>query len=145
MYSHLLIPIDGSPLSMGAMQTAMAFARDAGAEVTVLTVVEPFHIFTVSPEQLQAKRGEYERQARAHAADLLAAAEREAKLLGVRCEVVQVESDDPYLVIVETASKRGCDLIAMASHGRRGIAALLLGSVTLKVLTHSKVPVLVYR
>lgn len=145
MYSHILIPIDGSPLSMGAMQTAMAFARDAAAKVTVLTVVEPFHIFTIAPEQLQARRDAYEKDARAHAAEFLAAAEREAKLLGVHCEVVQAESDDPYLVIVETALKRGCDLIAMASHGRRGIAALLLGSVTLKVLTHSKVPVLVYR
>lgn len=145
MYSHILIPIDGSRLSMEAMRTAMVFARDAGAKVTVLTVVEPFHIFTVSAEQLEAKRDEYERKASAHAADLLAAAEREANLLGVHCAVAQVESDDPYIVIIETASKRGCDLIAMASHGRRGIAALLLGSVTLKVLTHSKVPVLVYR
>lgn len=145
MYSHILIPIDGSPLSMTAMQTAMAFARDAGAKVTVLTVVEPFHIFTVAPEQLQSRRDAYEKETRAHAAEFLAAAEREAKLLGLQCDVVQAESDDPYLVIVETASKRGCDLIAMASHGRRGIAALLLGSVTLKVLTHSKVPVLVYR
>lgn len=145
MYSHILIPIDGSPLSMGAMKTAMAFARDVGAKATVLTVVEPFHVFTVSPEQLESTRVEYEKQARAHAAEFLAAAEREAKLLGVHCEVAQAESGDPYLVIVETAAKRGCDLIAMASHGRRGIAALLLGSVTLKVLTHSKVPVLVYR
>ena len=145
MYSHILIPIDGSPLSMAAMKTAMAFARDADAKVTVLTVVEPFHIFTASPENLQATRGEYDKHARTHAAEFLAAAEREAKLLGIRCEIAQTTSDDPYPVIIETATKRGCDLIAMASHGRRGIAALLLGSVTQKVLTHSKVPVLVYR
>lgn len=145
MYSHILIPIDGSPLSMEAMRTAMAFARDAGAKATVLMVVEPFHLFTVSPEQLPVKRAEYERDAKAHAADILAAAEREAKLLGVHCEVVQTDGDDPHRVIIETGSQRGCDLIAMASHGRRGIAALVLGSVTQKVLTHSKIPVLVYR
>lgn len=145
MYSHILIPIDGSPLSMGAMQAAMAFARDAGAKVTVLTVVEPFGVVSFSPEPLQARRDEYRKQAQTQAAEILTAAEREAKLFGVHCEVVQAEGDDPYLVIIETAAKRGCDLIAMASHGRRGIAALLLGSVTLKVLTHSKVPVLVYR
>lgn len=145
MYSHILIPIDGSPLSRVAMQTAMAFARDAEAKVTVLTVVEPFHIFTASTEQLETTREEYNRHARAEAANHLAAAEREAKLLGVSCEVVITEGDDPYRDIIETATQRGCDLIAMASHGRRGFAAMLLGSVTLKVLTHSKVPVLVYR
>jgi nucleotide-binding universal stress UspA family protein len=63
----------------------------------------------------------------------------------VPCDVVQLESDAPYGVIIKTAENRGCDLIAMASHGRRGISAIVLGSETLKVLTHSKVPVLVYR
>lgn len=145
MYSHILIPIDGSPLSMTAMQTSIAFARDAGAKVTVLTVVEPFHIFTVSPDQLEATREQYEGEARTQAANYLAAAEREARLLGVPCDVVQVEGGDPYLAIIDTATQRGCDLVAMASHGRRGVAALILGSVTTKVLTHSNIPVLVYR
>ncbi len=145
MYSHILIPIDGSPLSMTAMQTSIAFARDAGAKVTVLTVVEPFHIFTVSPDQLEATREQYEGEARTQAANHLAAAEREARLLGVPCDVVQVEGGDPYLAIIDTATQRGCDLVAMASHGRRGVAALILGSVTTKVLTHSNIPVLVYR
>lgn len=69
----------------------------------------------------------------------------QAKDHGVTCEVIQLESDAPYEVIVDVADKRGCDLIAMSSHGRRGIAAVVLGSETVKVLTHSKVPVLVYR
>lgn len=145
MYSHILIPLDGSPLSMTAMQTSMAFARDAGAKVSALMVVEPFHIFTTSPDQLEATREQYEKQARADASTFLEAAEREAKRQGVPCDVVQTQHDDPYLAIIETATQRGCDLIAMASHGRRGIAALVLGSVTMKVLTHSKIPVLVYR
>lgn len=145
MYSHILLPIDGSPLSMTAMKSAMAFARDADAKVTVLTVVEPFHIFTTAPDKLEATREEYDKQARAQAAEFLAAAEHEARSLGIRCETVQTIHDDPYRVIIDTAAARGCDLVAMSSHGRRGVAALVLGSVTQKVLTHSKVPVLVYR
>jgi len=74
-----------------------------------------------------------------------AAAEQQAKQVGVPCEVVKVEHGQPFEAIIETAGARGCDLIAMASHGRRGISALLLGSETMKVLMHSKVPVLVYR
>ncbi|MFC0220341.1 nucleotide-binding universal stress UspA family protein [Pseudochelatococcus lubricantis] len=145
MFSHILIPDDGSPLSTTAMQAALEFARDAGAKVTVLTVIEPYSIFTASPEQLESTRAEYERLSRTQAGNILAAAEREAKRLGVPCEAVQTESDDPYLAIIETAAQRGCDLIAMASHGRRGISALVLGSVAQKVLTYSTVPVLVYR
>lgn len=145
MYTNILIPIDGSPLSMNAMQTSMTFARDAGAKVTVLTVVEPFHTFTASPEQLESTREEYDKQAREQAGTYLATAEQKAKSLGVACEVVLADSDDPYLAIIDTAVQRRCDLIAMASHGRRGVAALVLGSVTTKVLTHSKIPVLVYR
>lgn len=145
MYSHILIPIDGSPLSRIAMLTAMEFARDAGAKVTVLTVVEPFHIFTASTAQVEATREEYRQHAKAEAAGHLAVAEREAKALGVPCDVVQIESEAPYREIIKTATQHGCDLIAMASHGRRGVAALILGSVTTKVLTHSKIPVLVFR
>lgn len=145
MFSHVLIPTDGSPLSTVALQSAMAFARDAGAQVTVLTVIEPFHVLTVSPEQLESTRDDYLRTAGAHAAEHLSAAEQQARQIGVPCDVLQVQNDEPYLAILETAAARGCDLIAMASHGRRGIAALVLGSVTQQVLTHSKVPVLVYR
>jgi len=145
MFSHILIPIDGSPLSTAAMQSAMAFARGVGAKVTVLTVVEPFHVLAVSAEQLESTRGDYLRTAAAHAAEHLTAAEQQSRQIGVPCDVLQVQNEEPYLAIIDTAMARGCDLIAMASHGRRGIAALVLGSVTQKVLTHSKVPVLVYR
>lgn len=145
MYSHILIPVDGSPLSTTAMQTSMAFARDAGAKVTVLAVIEPFHVFTLAPDQMEATREQYEHHAREQGASWLAAAEREAKLLGVHCDAILTVGEDPYRDIIVTATERGCDLIAMASHGRRGVAALVLGSVTTKVLTHSKIPVLVYR
>ena len=111
----------------------------------VLTVVEPFHLMSTEPSQIEPTRLDYEHHARQQASLYLADAERRAKMLGVSCEVLQVVNEDPYQAIIETAERGACDLIAMASHGRRGVKALLLGSVTTKVLTHSKIPVLVYR
>lgn len=145
MYSHILIPTDGSPLSTTAVEQGMAFAKDAGAKVTVLKVIEPFHVFSAKAEQLESSRADYERRAREQAAYDLAEAELKAKRLGVPCETLHVEGDHPYQAIIDTAAKRGCDLIVMASHGRRGVAALVLASETVKVLTHSTLPVLVYR
>jgi nucleotide-binding universal stress UspA family protein len=97
-----------------------------------------------APQSFDAP-AEYTRHAHAQAERLLAEAEQQAKLVGVPCEVVKVEHGQPYEAIIETAGARGCDLITMASHGRRGISALLLGSETMKVLMHSKLPVLIYR
>jgi len=145
MYHHILIPTDGSPLSTVAVEHSMDFARDANAKVTVLTVVSPFHVFSANAAELTDTRTDYERRARMQAAEILTDAQLKAKARGVPCEVEQVENDSPYDVIIRTADKRGCDLIAMASHGRRGVAAIVLGSETLRVLTHSKIPVLVYR
>ena len=145
MYHHILIPTDGSPLSTVAVEHSMDFARDADAKVTVLTVVSPFDAFSTDAVGLVDTRTDYERRARMQAAQILTDAQLKAKARGVPCEVEQLESDSPYDVIIKTADKRGCDLIAMASHGRRGVAAIVLGSETLKVLTHSKIPVLVYR
>lgn len=145
MFNHLLIPTDGSPLSTLAVDKGLTFARDTGAKVTVLSVFEPFEIFTPSPEQLSSTREEYEKYARMETARALSDAQFKAKSLGVTCFGEQVESDEPYEAIISTAQAKGCDLIVMASHGRRGINALILGSVTTKVLTHSKIPVLVFR
>lgn len=145
MYQHILIPTDGTPLSVDAVEKGMRFAHDAGAKVTVVSVVEPFHVVSTDSKQVMETRSAYERHARASAARYLGEAERQAKALGVRCELVQVEDEHPYKAIIETAANKGCDLIAMASHGRRGVAAMLLGSETVKVLTHSSMPVLVYR
>jgi nucleotide-binding universal stress UspA family protein len=145
MYKHILIPTDGSPLSFDAVERSLAFAKDAGAKVTVLMATEPFHIFSMVPDQIAAMRGEYEREVSEHAQRHVAAAGQKAKTLGVPCDAVVVENAHPYEAIIATAVERGCDLIAMASHGRRGVSAIVLGSETLKVLTHSKLPVLVYR
>ena len=86
---------------------------------------------------------EHAARAKAHAQNILESVAQEARAAGVACETVQVEQDHPYEGIIDTAERRGCDLIVMASHGRSGIAAIVLGSVTMKVLTHTKIPVLV--
>jgi nucleotide-binding universal stress UspA family protein len=145
LFSHILVPTDGSPLSAQAVEKSLEFARDAGAKVTVVTVIEPFRFFTVDPEQLTDTKVGYERHAKQEASRILASAEHKAKSLGVICESAAVEHEHPYEAIIDTAKQRGCDLIAMASHGRRGVSALVLGSETAKVLTHSALPVLVYR
>jgi nucleotide-binding universal stress UspA family protein len=144
MYRHILIPTDGSPLSASAVEKGIALAKTLGAKVTALTVVEPFPVLRGAPQSYDAS-AEYTRHAHAQAERHLAEAEQQAKLAGVPCEVVKVEHGQPYEAIIETAGARGCDLITMASHGRRGISALILGSETMKVLMHSKLPVLIYR
>lgn len=145
MFQHILIATDGSLLSEGVVDKVMDFAREAGAKVTVVTAIEPFHVFSADPKQLSETEKAYTTHSKAEAAHYLSAAERKAKALGVQCTVVQVEHQHPFRAIIETAKKSGCDLIAMASHGRRGASALLIGSETTKVLTHSSIPVLVFR
>jgi nucleotide-binding universal stress UspA family protein len=145
MHRHILIPTDGSQLSTSALDKALAFAKDIGARVTILTVVEPFHVFSTDAIQLEATREQYENYSRKVAEDILDAAHAKARQRGVDCSGVQAISDEPAMVIVDTAEQSGCDLIAMASRGREGFTAFMLGSVTMKVLAHSKTPVLVYR
>ena len=145
MYSHILVPTDGSPLSTVAMEKSIEFARDAGAKVTILAVTRPLHIGSASSSQNASGRSEQARHDREHAAEYVTVGQQKAKQLGVPCEAALTEDDQPYRAIIRTADKNGCDLIAMASHGRRGVRAIVLGSETLKVLTHSKTPVLVYR
>ena len=145
MFRHILIPIDGSPLSEKALKNGLGLAKSLNARVTVLTVVEPFHVLSLAPQQLADTDAAYKRHAHAAASAALATADRLAQGMGVPYETLDLEHDDPHQAIVDTAEKKGCDLIAMSSHGRRGMAAVMLGSVTAKVLTRSSVPVLVYR
>jgi len=146
MFSHLLIPTDGSPLSDAAVKRGVELAKEMNAKVTGLHVAEPFRVLSTESEVLKDTREEYYASARANAEQVLAAFETAAKSAGVSAfERVFVVSDHPYEAIIDTARDKGCDLILMASHGRRGLQALLLGSETHKVLVHSKIPVLVYR
>lgn len=145
MYQHLLLPTDGSPLSDHAVGKGLELAAAIGARATLLTVVEPFYTFTASPEHRGEDRAQYERYAREAAKGILQRAQARAAELGVEAQAKLIGSEHPDQAIIDTAAAEGCDLIAMASHGRRGMNALLLGSVTQKVLTHSSVPVLVLR
>lgn len=145
MYKRILIPTDGSPLSASAIDAALSLAGSLGAEAVFLTAVEPFFVAAFAPEQIADAQVAYERHARQAAEQRIADAEARAAAMGVACQSVIETAGDPYDAIIATARARGCDLIAMASHGRRGVSALVLGSVTSKVLTHSTIPVLVYR
>jgi nucleotide-binding universal stress UspA family protein len=138
MYTHILIPTDGSELAGKAVQHGIALAKLIGAKVTMLTVLPPAMI-TTDTEMIEIRKASMQKQAE----EILGAIEKQAA--GFACETIQVEHEDPYQAIIDTADSKGCDLIVMASHGRRGISAILLGSETVKVLTHCKIPVLVYR
>jgi nucleotide-binding universal stress UspA family protein len=145
MYKHILIPTDGTALSESAVDKGLAFAREIGAKVTVMMTIEPAPMILMAMVQLTEQQHRYHQHASEHAAQLLAEALAKAKAIGVPCDTVQVDHDHPYEAIINTAATKNCDLIAMASHGRRGISALVLGGETMKVLTHSTTPVLVFR
>ena len=145
MYKNILLPTDGSELAGKAVQDGLRLAKTLGAKATVLTVAKPFRVFTLEMGMVQDTSAEYKQRVQQQTAKILTAAADQAKATGVACETVQVEHEHPYQAIVDIAKSKGCDLIVMASHGRRGIAALVLGSETVKVLTHSKIPVLVHR
>lgn len=145
MYKNVLIPTDGSDLAGKAVQHGINLAKYLGAKVTLLTVTMPYHIFTLETRMVEDTPVEYRRHVQADAAKSLASAANTAKAAGVACDTVQMEHEHPYQAIIDTAKSKSCDLIVMASHGRRGIAAMVLGSVTVKVLTHSRIPVLVHR
>ena len=145
MYRHILVPTDGSDLSSAALDHALQLARTLGARVTALTVAEPLHFLPITPGATINLRAEYEAHLKESGARILGAVEARAAAAGVPVETLQVAAGDAWQAIVDTAKQRGCDLIAMASHGRRGVSAFLMGSVTTKVLGHATVPVLVYR
>ena len=145
MYKNILIPTDGSELAAKAVEQGVLFAKEIGAKITAVTVTEPFHLLSVAPSQLEYTPGEYKKHAEAHAEKVLGTVSAMAKLAGVDCETLRVEHEQVYQAIIDAAVARKCNLIVMASHGRRGGSAVVLGSETVKVLTHSKMPVLVYR
>lgn len=148
MYKHILLPTDGSKLSDKAVERGIAFAKSIGAKVTAIHVVPEFQMVAdegfVAPMSAQFKE-RFEKESRIHAKKVLDTIEKMAKAADVGFSGEIVSSDFPHQQIIHTAQKRKCDLVMMASHGRRGLSGLLLGSETAKVLTHSKIPVLVVR
>ncbi len=145
MFSHVLLPTDGSALSQAANVKGIRFAKELKLKVTGVSVMPKFHVFTFDTAMLEDTKQQFLVHARAQAESNVALLQREAAEQGVLCETVVEVSDHPYEAIIRTADAKGCDLILMASHGRRGVQGMLLGSETQKVLTHSKIPVLVYR
>src|SRR5271156_6406674 len=145
VYINILIPTDGSELAGKAVQHGIALAKRIGAKTTALTVLPPFHTFTTDTQMIEDTPAQYKARMQQHADKTLGAVARAAQAAGVACETIQVENEHPYQAIIDIAGSKGCDLIVMASHGRHGISAIVLGSETVKVLTHCKIPVLVHR
>ena len=144
MYQRILVPTDGSQITQKAVQTAIELAALARAELRTIGVKEPFPYSAISEMQPVPPQEFFDAQERIASSHVKAVMEA-AQAAGVACQGHTVEALHPWEAIIDHAKAEGCDLIVMASHGRRGVAALLLGSETQKVLTHSPVPVLVVR
>jgi nucleotide-binding universal stress UspA family protein len=148
MFKHILVPTDGSELSQGAARIAVRLAKSLGARITAFHAIPPYtlplndgmyvYVEAFSPEEYKASTEKF-------ATEVLAAIQAEAKTAGVECAPLVVTAGAPWEAIIKAAESRKCDLIVMASHGRKGLAGLLLGSETTKVLTHSKIPVMACR
>ena len=153
MFKHILVPIDDSEFSQNTARRVVSFAREAGARITAFHAKAEYQarfvgdsalVDSMTPQQYLSPDlfdESQEREAQAILEPLKAACQE----AGVPCEMKTATNDKPYRAIIDAASESGCDLIFMASHGHSGLSALLLGSETTKVLTHSKIPVLVYR
>jgi nucleotide-binding universal stress UspA family protein len=146
MFKNILIPTDGSELSQRAVRVALDLAKLHRASVTGIHVIPDYHLLIAYEGAFDPVTEErIEEEAKTRAEGYLAFVQRSADESGVSCSTVCETSDHPYDAIIKTADARGCDLIVMTSHGRKGLAAVLLGSETRKVLTHAKIPVLVVR
>jgi nucleotide-binding universal stress UspA family protein len=148
-YKHILLPVDGSDTSRKAEKECIAFAKASGAKVTAIHVVSHFYLHFqpwAAPRSVHTRiEKQHEEEAKAIAQKMVDALVTRAQEKGIECDGLVVVGDHPYEEIISNAENRKCDLIMMASHGRRGLDAVLLGSETVKVLTHSKIPVLVVR
>jgi nucleotide-binding universal stress UspA family protein len=147
MFKNILVPTDGSKLSVTAAKQAVKLAKTMGAKITGFYAAPNYRStyygdgYILRAPSAEAQAEFVQKQAR----KCLSAIEVEAEVEKVACEVFHVVSDSPYEAIIDAAKKKKCDLIFMASHGRRGLSGLILGSETQKVLIHSKIPVLVCR
>ena len=145
MYTHLLLPTDGSALSERAIDHGVALAKAVHASVIGVTVCEPLSALSIEAVAIADVSEDYRKEVAAAADKHLDVVRKAAAAAGVVCDVVHVEGPHPYQGIIDTAKAKGCDVIVMASHGRRGLSAIVLGSETVKVLTHSTIPVVVCR
>lgn len=148
-YKHILVPTDGSKLSQKAAKEAASLARHLKARITALYVIAPYMPTLNTEGAILVNHGfdqrAYKVATEKHAGEALGKVAAAAAAAKVKCDQLHVINPQPWDGIISVAKKQKCDLIVMASHGRRGLAGLLLGSETTKVLTHSKTPVLVCR
>ena len=148
MYKHILIATDGSALANQAVEHGLALAKQDKARVTVITVTELWSATDIAHEVRQGRPdpiGRYEEVEAAAAKKILDRAAQRATAHGLSCDLVHVKGQHPAEGIIVTANDKGCDLIVMASHGRRGVSRLMLGSKAYEVLSHCKVPALIVR
>ncbi|MEO7009154.1 MAG: universal stress protein [Caldimonas sp.] len=144
MFKRILVPTDGSDITQKAVESSIRLAGSLGAEIHTICVKEPFPYGAISEMQPTPPQEFFDAQERTAARHVAAVIEACAAA-GVPCHGVSVEALHPWEAIIDHAQRTDCDLLVMASHGRRGVSALLLGSETHKVLTHTKIPVLVVR
>ena len=144
MFKRILVPTDGSDITQKAVDASIRLAGSLGAEIHTICVKEPFPYGAISEMQPTPPQEFFDAQERIAARHVAAVIEACAAA-GVPCHGVSVEALHPWEAIIDHAQRTDCDLLVMASHGRRGVSALLLGSETQKVLTHTKIPVLVVR
>lgn len=145
MYKHILLPTDGSQLSKKAIDHGIALAKTVNAKVTALIVATPLHTLVVDPDLILGAMDQYKKLVADQTEKYLGIVRAAAAAAGVSYDGLWIEHDRPYEAIIDTAMKNGCDLIIMASHGLSGVSPVMLGSETLKVLTQTRIPVLVYR
>ena len=144
MFKRILVPTDGSDITSKAIDTTIALAKSLAAKVYTISVKEPFPYSAISEMQPTPPQEFFDAQERI-ASNRIQAVREACEAVGVPCDAHTVEALHPWEAIIEHAKQMECDLLVMASHGRRGVSALLLGSETQKVLTHTKIPVLVVR
>lgn len=147
MYKHILIPTDGSDVAEKAVAAGIEFARESGARVTLFTAVPEYR--PPSEGELRAGRivsiADHDRASEKMANGILASASRQARAARLEFDTDYAQSNRPWQAIIDAAQRHGCDAIFMASHGRRGLAAVWHGSETRQVLTHSRIPTVVLR
>jgi nucleotide-binding universal stress UspA family protein len=145
MHNHLLVAIDGSELAFGALKEGLGIAKKFGARVTIVTVTEPWQSVLIGGTGVGAPLEDYDKANVDWASKTLSEGKAVAEEVGVKADTVHVKDSYPADGIIATAEQRDCDMIVMASHGRRGFSRLLLGSQANEIVTHSTVPVLIWR
>jgi len=145
MYKNILLPVDGSEFAMGSVPYALKLAKSIGARITAIHVTAPYSTIAIGALASFLAADDYIKRAKANAAVVLDQVKHAAQETDVLVTTCQIEHAHPWEAIIRTAAGQGCDLILMASHGRRGLVGVLLGSETKKVLTHTTIPVLVWR